>query len=70
MITEKHKAFAQAVVALARKHAVDGIDQFRFHTREGRGERITFQWYCGRHNAEGMIRMSTEAKEEIQEQRQ
>lgn len=73
MVTDEHRAFARAVVALARQHAMTGIDlRFRCsHPLPGMAprcwEQVEMQWSEGRHGDAGQIIMRTEAREDIPE---
>ena len=73
MIHPEHKAFARAVVALARQHGMDGISmQFRFdfnHPRNGTGRNdpVKMNWTSGRHGDENRIHLETASSEGIPE---
>lgn len=73
MVTDEHRAFARAVVVLARQHAMTGLD-LRFqcgHSRpDGKPrcwEQVQMQWSEGRHGDASQIIMRTEARENISE---
>ena len=74
MVTDRHKAFARAVVALAREHRMNNLDMtFRESLRslpspEPRcWEQVRMTWSEGRHGDKGRIELTTQAKEEIPE---
>ena len=61
MITDAHKAFARAMVALAREHKMNQFDVnmtcrlgFR-HEGPGSFDTVRFTWSEGRHGAESRI---------------
>lgn len=71
MITDKHKAFAQAVVALARAHNMNNLNMtfVESHRVEGRShEQITMTWSEERHDIKGYIELNTRASERIEEE--
>ena len=78
MIHEKHKEFAQALVALAREHDMDDLNasfSFAFRNdarRENPGptQTVSMKWSEGRHGAQSRIVLSAHAtvheRDEIQ----
>lgn len=78
MIHPEHKAFAQAVVALARQHGMDGIGmEFRFgfdkRYEDGAsrsGDTVKMHWSAGRHGDDANIHMESRSAESIGEHEQ
>ncbi len=72
MITDTHRAFARAVVALAREHDMDHV-AIRFSLGFDHPERkfensiISANWTAGRHGDSANIVMQTEAHAVIKE---
>lgn len=74
MIHEEHKAFARAVVALAREHGMDNIAlTFRFGYDKafapgvGDSDPVHATWSTGRHGADGKISMESKSFQSIGE---
>lgn len=72
MVTDKHEAFARAVVAAARHHGMDAIQMtFRqaIDVREpGRCyEQVSMVWSQGRHGGTSGIALATKATKDIPE---
>ena len=76
MIYPEHKAFAQAVVALAREHGMDALSvEFQFgHAMAYRGDgnsrgsdRVKMGWSSGRHGDQSRITLSAHSFENIDE---
>lgn len=72
MITDTHRAFARAVVALARQHGMEYVN-LRFRLGFSHLERtieaplISASWTAGRHGDSANIVMQTEAHDVIKE---
>lgn len=74
MIGDDHKAFAQAVMALAREHKMDSVmmqfrRSFNNRNREGpySGDIVHANWSEGRHGAGQNIAMRSECHDSITE---
>lgn len=76
MVTNEHRVFVQAVVALARQHRMNGIKiNFRMSasarmdakTDPGIWEEVTADWSEGRHGVAQSIHLSTRAQQTIPE---
>jgi hypothetical protein len=75
MITDEHKAFARAVVELARKHKISNVDlTFRenFWHRDEPGtsslHNIEVRWSEGRHQARDRIHIKTVIEQALEEE--
>lgn len=73
-INDRHLAFARAVVALAREHAMDGLklefhETFRFNDQPAdfNHENISMHWHSGRHGSESQIQLECRASAKIEE---
>ena len=72
MVTERHEAFARAVVAAAREHGMDGIEMTFRHAIDARDpgrqyERVSMVWSQGRHGVQVGITLATKATKDIPE---
>ncbi len=72
MVTDRHRAFARAVAALARQHEMDDLrfffrDSVRSKAEPRCLEQIEAFWHSGRHGDNARITITTSAKEEITE---
>ena len=73
MVTEEHRDFARAVVALAREHKMSSLQMtFRcsYTFSSGPWEQIRMQWSEGRHGVESQIELRTESIDRISEKEQ
>lgn len=71
-ITEYHKTFVRAVVALAREHHMDALDlKFRTGFDHPAGdhysEQISMSWSTGRHGDSSNILLSCRSEQGIKE---
>lgn len=73
MITDRHREFAKAVVALAREHKMNNLrmDFQVAYTMEELPhqtyEQVSMNWTSGRHGDKGQIHLETKAVENISE---
>lgn len=75
MIHEDHKAFARAVVALARTHGMTDLTlNFRFGfdkeiaaAQQGAHDPVTMSWCAGRHGDDGRINLESRSFESLDE---
>jgi hypothetical protein len=74
MITDAHKAFLQAFIALAREHGMnhisitfDDASSKNFLANKPLSDRVTATWSEGRHGMEASVNVETRAVENIPE---
>ena len=65
MITDEHKAFARAVVALARQMGMDGV-VLRYRHADAWNE-VTASWHSGRHGCTSSISITADTRLSIPE---
>lgn len=73
MITDRHREFAKAVVALAREHKMNNLKmdfQVAYTMEEllhQTYEQVSMSWSSGRHGDKGQIHLESKAVETITE---